>query len=205
MREKLLSIGESTLGLFSPAPKNPQGFSELIASGAAALYGAWKRRRRRGKRAGMLVKLRQRGFGTPLPSIHLANLRSLPNKMDELLLLTKTNKTFAHSAALCFTETWLSDRHPDSVLHLPGFCLLRADRDTELSGKSKCGGICFYINEEWCTDVTKLDAHCSPDLESLSKLQAILLATSTNRTRDGSSSSRRLRKLRGPTKCPPPA
>ncbi|XP_051928360.1 uncharacterized protein LOC127604961 [Hippocampus zosterae] len=88
--------------------------------------------------------------------------------MDELLLLTKTNKTFARSAALCFTETWLSDRHPDPALHLPGFRLLRADRDTELSGKSNGGGICFYINEEWCTDVTKLDAHCSPDLESLS-------------------------------------
>ncbi len=36
--------------------------------------------RRRGKRAGVLVKLRQRGFRTALLSIHLANLRSLPNK-----------------------------------------------------------------------------------------------------------------------------
>ncbi len=38
--------------------------------------------RRRGKRAGALVKLRQRGFRTPLPSIHLTNLRSLPNKTN---------------------------------------------------------------------------------------------------------------------------
>ncbi len=52
-----------------------------------------------GKRAGPLVKLRQRGFGTALPSIHLANLRFLPNKTDELLL-SQTNKDFSNSAAL---------------------------------------------------------------------------------------------------------
>ncbi len=52
------------------------------------------RTRRWGKRASALVKLRQRGFRTALPSIHLANLRSLPNKTDELLLLSRTNKDF---------------------------------------------------------------------------------------------------------------
>ncbi len=36
--------------------------------------------KRWGKWAGTLVKICQRGFRTPLPSIHLANLRSLPNK-----------------------------------------------------------------------------------------------------------------------------
>ncbi|KAK3512206.1 hypothetical protein QTP70_000469 [Hemibagrus guttatus] len=51
-----------------------------------------------------------------LPSIHLANLRSLPNKMDELLLLSRTNKDFSNSAALCFTESWLNDAIPDNAL-----------------------------------------------------------------------------------------
>ncbi|XP_039460612.1 uncharacterized protein LOC120435314 [Oreochromis aureus] len=74
---------------------------------------------------------------------------------------------FARSAALCFTETWLSERVPDAVLNLPGFQLHRADRETELSGKTKGGGVCFYINEGWCTDVTVLQKHCSPHLESL--------------------------------------
>ncbi|KAM3850747.1 cytidine and dCMP deaminase domain-containing protein 1 [Diretmus argenteus] len=121
-------------------------FLELVVGGAATLYGTW-RRCRRGKRAGALVKLRQRGHRTPLPSIHLANVRSLPNKMDELLLLNGSNKDFARSAALCFTETWLSEAVPDAGLHLPGFSLHRADRVKELSGKTKGGGICFYINE----------------------------------------------------------
>ncbi len=81
--------------------------------GAAVLFRRW-RTRRRGKRAGALVKLRQRGLRTPLPSIHLANLRSLPNKTGKLLLLSRTNKDFSNSAALCFTETWLNDAIPDS-------------------------------------------------------------------------------------------
>ncbi len=83
--------------------------------------------------------LMKRGLRTPLPSIHLANLRSLPNKTDELLLLSRTNKDFSNSAALCFTETWLNDAIPDSALHLPYFQLIRADRDTESTGKSRGG------------------------------------------------------------------
>ncbi len=86
---------------------------DIVVGGAAVLFRRW-RTRRRGKRAGALVKLRQRGLRTPLPSIHLANLRSLPNKTGKLLLLSRTNKDFSNSAALCFTETWLNDAIPDS-------------------------------------------------------------------------------------------
>ncbi len=113
------------------------------------------------------MKLRQRGFRTPLPSFHLANLRSLPNKTDKLLLLSRLNKDFSNSAALCFTETWLNDAIPESALHLPNFQLFRADRDAESTGKLCGGGMCFYINERWCTDVTVLKQMCCPDLEVL--------------------------------------
>ncbi|KAL0173200.1 hypothetical protein M9458_033511, partial [Cirrhinus mrigala] len=102
-----------------------------------------------------------------LPGIHLANLRSLPNKTDELLLLSRTNKDFSHSAGLCFTETWLNAAIPDSAIHLPGYQLFRGDRDTELTGKSRGGGTCFYINERWCTDVTVIKKMCCSDLEAL--------------------------------------
>ncbi|XP_068507262.1 uncharacterized protein [Syngnathus scovelli] len=139
--------------------------SEILA-GAAVLYKL-ARRRRRGKRAGALVKLRQRGFRSALPSIHLANVRSLANKMDELLLLTSRNTDFSRSAALCFVETWLSERTPHHAMELAGFRLTRADRSAELSGKSKGGGLCFYINERWCTDVMVLKEFCSPLLETL--------------------------------------
>ncbi|KAK3526918.1 hypothetical protein QTP86_004715 [Hemibagrus guttatus] len=103
-----------------------------------------------------------------LPSIHLVNLRSLPNKMDKLLLLSRTNKDFSNSAALCFTESWLNDTIPDNALNLPGFQLFRADWVTESAGKSRGGGTCFYINKRWCTDVTALKKMCCPDLEAFS-------------------------------------
>ncbi len=123
--------------------------------------------RRQGKRAGALVKLHQRGLRMPLPSIHLANLCSLPNKTEELLLLSWTNKDFSSSAALCFTETWLNDAIPDSELHLSNFLLIRSDHDAESTGISRGGGTCFYINERWCTDVTVLKKMCCADLETL--------------------------------------
>ncbi len=139
---------------------------DILVGGAAFLFKR-SRRRKRGKRAGLLVKSRQRGLRTPLPSIHLANLRSLANKSDELQLLTRTNKDFLNSTVLCFTETWLNGAIPDSALHLSGFQLFRADRVTESSGKTRGGGLCFYINEGWCTDVTVLKKMCCPNLEAL--------------------------------------
>ncbi len=43
-----------------------------------------KRRRKRGKRAGVLVRRRRRAFRPPLPTILLANVQSLDNKLCEL-------------------------------------------------------------------------------------------------------------------------
>ncbi|KAK3528919.1 hypothetical protein QTP70_012862 [Hemibagrus guttatus] len=122
--------------------------------------------RRRGKRSGVLVRLRRRGLRTPLPGIFLSNVRSLCNKMDELTLQMNKNRDFPTSCVLCFTETWLCDAIPDSALQLGGFNLYRADRHTELSGKTKGGGICFYMNNSWCNDVKVLSQLCSPDLEA---------------------------------------
>ena len=165
-REELLNIRQNTPQDLLPDFNYSDVLLNVVVGGAAALIKRF-RTRKRGKRAGALVRLRKRGFRTPLPSIHLANLRSLPNKTDEILLLSRTNKDFSHSAALCFTETWLNDAIPDSALHLPGFQLFRAGRDAESTGKSRGGGTCFYINERWCTDVTLLKKMCCSDLETL--------------------------------------
>ncbi len=164
-RDELLDIRQHTPDNFFPVFEYSDALLHVLVGGAAVLV---KRalRRKRGKRAGSLVKLRERSFRTALPSIHLANLRSLPNKTDELLLLTRTNKDFSNSAALCFTETWLTETIPDNALHLPGYQLFRSDRITELTGKTRGGGLCFYINEGWCSDVTTLKKMCSPNLEA---------------------------------------
>ncbi len=98
-RNELLDIRNSTPDNLLPTFEHSDVLLNIIVGGAAFLYKR-SRRRKRGKRAGALVKTRQRSLRTPLPSIHLANLRSLANKSDELQLLTCTNKDFSNSAAL---------------------------------------------------------------------------------------------------------
>ncbi|XP_061605504.1 uncharacterized protein LOC133466126 isoform X3 [Phyllopteryx taeniolatus] len=79
----------------------------------------------------------------------------------------KTSKEFGRSAALCFTETWLCEAVPDGAVMLPSFHLHRPDRVMDLLEHTKGGGICFYINEKWCTDISDLSTHCSPHFELL--------------------------------------
>ncbi len=132
-RDELLNIRQNTPKNLLPGFWLFGRFAGHCSCGAVALVKHF-RTRRRGKRAGGLVKLRQLRLRTPLPSIHLANLRSLPNKTDEQLLLSQTNKDFSNSAALCFTETWLNDAIQDSMLHLPNFQLIGADHNAESMG-----------------------------------------------------------------------
>ncbi len=165
-RNELLDIRNSTPDNLLPTFEHSDVLLDILVGGSAFLYKR-SRRRKRGKRAGVLMKSRQRGFRTPLPIIHLANLCSLANKSDKLQLLTCTNKDFLNFLKLCFTETWLNRAIPDSALHLAGFQLFRVDRVTESSGKTRGSGLCFYINEGWCTDVTVLKKMCCPNLEAL--------------------------------------
>ncbi len=130
-RDELLDIRQYTPPDILPVFDYSDVLLDIVVGGAAALFRRL-RTRRGGKRAGALVKLRQRGSWTALPSIYLANLRSLPNKTDELLLLSQKNMDFLNSTALFYGR-----------------------------------GICFYINERWCTDVTVLKKMCCSDLEVL--------------------------------------
>ena len=86
------------------------------------------RSRRRGSRGGKLVKLRKYPNRPPLPSIYLANVRSLRNKTDELNGLIYARKDFRDCCVYFFTETWLDSSIPDTVMTPPGFTLFRSDR-----------------------------------------------------------------------------
>lgn len=164
-REELMNIrGTTPADLVPTFLVSLMELLDFLVKGSLAVVRAVKCHRRE-KRAGSLVRLRRRGFRTPLPAIFLSNVRSLCNKLDELQLLVGKNRDFYSSSVLCFTEMWLCELIPDSALQLAGFQLYRADRDKELSGKTKGGGVCFYINNRWCTDVTVIHQHCSPDLE----------------------------------------
>ncbi len=155
--DELLNIQQKTPQNLQPGFDYLDVLLNIVVGGAAAQIKHFKRAD--GEASRHAREVRQGGFRTALPSIHLANLCSLPNKTD-ILLHFWTNKDFSRSAALYFTETWLNDAILDSALHL-----LRADRDAESTGKSCDGRTCFYINERWCTDVIVLKNMCCPNLE----------------------------------------
>lgn len=69
------------------------------------------RKQRRGKRGGLRTKLKLTPHRLSLPSIFLANVRSLVNKMDELCRCITCNKRIMDSNVMVFTETWLNNGH----------------------------------------------------------------------------------------------
>ncbi len=86
-RDELHNIQQNTPQNILPDFDYSDVLLNIVVGGAAALFRCYRMR-------SLLVKLRQRGLRTPLPSIHLANLHSLSNKTDKLLLLSRTNKDF---------------------------------------------------------------------------------------------------------------
>ncbi len=78
-----------------------------------------------------------------------------------------TNEKQGTAVLFCLTETWMSAIVPDSAIELTGFSVHRSDRTEELTGKSRGGGVCFYINNSWCNErnIHSIKSFCSPDLE----------------------------------------
>ncbi len=170
-RDTLLNIGSSI------AQRKPD-FEFLNAGGlftdTASEPFVWvaqsrkrRRRRKRGKRAGVLVRLRRRAFPHPLPTILLANVQSLDNKLCELRARISYQWETRDCCVICLKETWMSAMVPDSAIELTGFSVHRLDRTKELTGKSRGGGVCFYINNSWCNErnIHSIKFFCSPDLE----------------------------------------
>ncbi len=85
-RDTLLNIGSSV------AQRKPDFeffnagglFTDTASEPFVWVAKSTRRRRKRGKRAGVLVRLRRRAFRPPLPTILLANVQSLDNKLCEL-------------------------------------------------------------------------------------------------------------------------
>ncbi|KAK2850760.1 hypothetical protein Q5P01_007036 [Channa striata] len=102
-----------------------------------------------------------------LPSVIMGNVRSLSNKMDQLAALIRLQRVYRESSLLCFTETWLNQDTPDSVVSVNGFTLVRADRSAAESGKKKGGGLAVFVNNRWCNPghITVKQQLCSKDVE----------------------------------------
>ncbi len=129
-----------------------------------------RRRKHRGRHAGIRNRLRKRAHSPPLPSILLANVQSLENKMDDLRARISFQRDIRDCNILCLTEKWLTPTVPDTaVTPSDNFSVLRMDRTAE-AGKTKGGGVCFMINKKLCDprNISILSCSCSPHLEHLS-------------------------------------
>ncbi len=68
-------------------------------------------KKHRGKSAGIRNRLRKRAHSPPLPSILLANVQSLENKMDDLRARISFQRDISDCNIICLTETWLTPGH----------------------------------------------------------------------------------------------
>ena len=104
---------------------------------------------KRGIKGGVKQRLRKLGCKPYLRSLILENVRSLQNKMEELCTNVKYANEFRSARLMCFTENWLSENVSVSHVNIEGFSIFRADRTND-SGKLKGGGLCVFVNDQWC-------------------------------------------------------
>ncbi|KAK1896784.1 Autophagy-related protein 9 [Dissostichus eleginoides] len=107
--------------------KPPESRGEIHPTGSSRRRRR-DRKQRRGKRGGLRAKLRLNPNRPALPSIFLANVRSLANKLDELKIWTLTQRRLMDRSLMFFSETWLSSIVPNGVVDLQGRTVFRADR-----------------------------------------------------------------------------
>uniref|UniRef100_A0A3Q3G756 Uncharacterized protein n=1 Tax=Labrus bergylta TaxID=56723 RepID=A0A3Q3G756_9LABR len=101
------------------------------------------RRKRRGCRAGVKCREKKRRYKPSVPSLIMGNVRSLPNKMEELTALTRLQREYRECSIMQFTETWLNELTPDTLVTLDGFHLVRADRSARESGIQDSHNVLF--------------------------------------------------------------
>ena len=79
-----------------------------------------------------------------LPSLVLANARSVNNKTDELIALIKYHYAYKNASAIDITETWLHGDIDDSHVEVNGFDIFSADRDVT---KHVAEGVCGLLEK----------------------------------------------------------
>ncbi len=153
-KRTLLDIGQRYTKLIQDTlctdPAWPLEILRSTEVNKGCLNNTRRRKKHCGKCAGIRIRLRVRAHSPPLPSILLTNVQSLENKMDDLRARISFQRDIRDCNNLCLTETWLTPTVPDTaVTPSDNFSVLRMDRTAE-AGKTKGGGVCFYINKKWC-------------------------------------------------------
>lgn len=123
------------------------------------------RKQKRRKRGGIRVRLAATPHKPAIPTIILANVRSLDNKLEHIGILRSTRRTVRECCVFVFVETWLNSSVPDGAGQLHRLACYRADRALVEGGKTRGGGLCVCVNVAWCRDAVVVSKHCSSLLE----------------------------------------
>lgn len=120
----------------------PEVIQRKHSPGHFTLHRKKKVTRRGKKKAGVRARLKRgKVKHRTLPSVILANVRSLRNKTDELQANINHLYEYRTASVLAFTETWLNENDSTDALHIDGFGPpIRLDRDSGLTGKHHGGG-----------------------------------------------------------------
>ncbi|KAK1788618.1 hypothetical protein P4O66_002690 [Electrophorus voltai] len=105
----------------------------------------------------------------PLPSILLANVQSLDNKLNDLRTRMKFRRYIRDCNLRSFTESWLNPAVPSHAIQpAEFFSIHRMDRMAD-SGKTRGSGVCVMVKNSWCNDanVVTVARSCTPNLELL--------------------------------------
>ncbi|KAL0149225.1 hypothetical protein M9458_055459, partial [Cirrhinus mrigala] len=136
-RQELLDIGlyipDSFISNYRLVPeiaRTPEAVHPTRLGGSARRRRR-DRKQRQGKHGGLRAKLKLTPHRLSLPSIFLASVRSLVNKMDEIRLRINHSKRLWNCNVMIFTETWLISDTLDNAIALAGHHTFRADRTAD--------------------------------------------------------------------------
>ena len=116
---------------------------------------------------GKLVEHCQRCYNALLPSIILANVQGINNKIIGVDSRIANFLYYRDCDVYCFTETWLASVYQNSALQPPGFSVCRHDRNCNITGESRGCGVCFMINENCCSDDYVISQGTTSSVESI--------------------------------------
>lgn len=133
-------------------------------------------KRKWGSKAGIRRRLRKLKNKLSLPVTLLINAQSLKSKTDELTANIHYLHEYRSACVMAITETWLDSGITSSEVGPLGFSVFRTDRDTTITKKTRGGGVCLLIRDEWCCTVVVRESLCTPDIELLCLSSSLLSA-----------------------------
>lgn len=120
------------------------------------------RRRHQGCNAGKRRRLVRRWYRPYLPSIIMGNVRSLANKMDELVALMRSQRVFREASMMFFTDTCLCDNITGLYRELSRLSLCAGrqglQKERQESGRRR-SDLCEHPRH-----ITVKERVCSPDI-----------------------------------------